>query len=83
MSSTLKPLQSEYRCSDTIEDLKRLSTVFEHVEKLLTLAASLHRKFSNAPRLSESIFADYYEFYLPKMGTGAGSGDIKHQVKNT
>ncbi|CAI0399895.1 unnamed protein product [Linum tenue] len=81
MSSTLKPLQTNRlsKGSDTIEDLKRLSTVFEHVEKLLTLAASLHRKFSNAPRLSESIFADYYEFYLPKMGTGAGSGDIKHQ----
>lgn len=64
--------------SEIIEDLRRLCVVFEHVEKLLTVAASLHRKFLQAPRLSEVIFSDYYNFYQPKMGSGSvgGSGDV-------
>mgnify|MGYP004703552805 CR=1 FL=1 len=62
--------------SEIIEDLTRLCVIFEHVEKLLTVAASLHRKFLQAPRLSEAIFSDFYNFYLPKMGTGSGSHDI-------
>lgn len=57
--------------SEIIEDLRRLCVVLEHVEKLLTVAASLHRKFLQAPRLSEAIFSDYYNFYLPRMGTGS------------
>lgn len=56
--------------SETIEDLRRLCVVFEHVEKLLTVAASLHRKLIRAPRLSREIFNDYYNFYIPTMGTG-------------
>lgn len=66
--------------SDFIEDSLRLCVIFEHVEKLLTLAASLHRKFMQAPRLSEAIFNDFFNFYLPKMGTvtaGADNNKVK------
>ncbi|XP_027176004.1 rab3 GTPase-activating protein catalytic subunit isoform X1 [Coffea eugenioides] len=78
MASTLKSLQRNSLSVDSeiIEDLTRLCVIFEHVEKLLTVAASLHRKFLQAPRLSEAIFSDFYNFYLPKMGTGSGSHDI-------
>lgn len=68
--------------SEIIEDVRRLCVVFEHVEKLVTLAASLHRKFLQAARLREAIFSDYYSFYLPKMGTGSVGGDI-HKVNAT
>ncbi|KAI7989290.1 putative UDP-N-acetylglucosamine--peptide N-acetylglucosaminyltransferase SPINDLY [Camellia lanceoleosa] len=61
--------------SEITEDVKWLCVVFEHVEKLLTVAASLHRKFLQAPRLSEVIFSDYYDFYLPTMGTGTVAGN--------
>ncbi|CAN1124259.1 Rab3 GTPase-activating protein catalytic subunit [Linum perenne] len=75
MASALKPLQSNNISNDSeaIDDLKRICLTFEHVEKLLTLAASLHRKFLDAPRLSQSIFTEYYSFYLPKMATGSQS----------
>ncbi|KAJ8543586.1 hypothetical protein K7X08_006109 [Anisodus acutangulus] len=63
--------------TEDIEDLKRLCAIFAHVENLITLAASLHHKFLQAPRLSESIFNDYYNFYLPKMGTVSIGGDEK------
>ncbi|KAK6927129.1 Rab3GAP catalytic subunit, conserved domain, partial [Dillenia turbinata] len=77
IASTLKPLQvassmhgtASSWSSEIIEDLRRLCDVFEHVEKLLTVAASLHRKFLQAPRLSEAFFGDFYDFYLPRMGT--------------
>ncbi|CAL5339731.1 unnamed protein product [Camellia sinensis] len=77
LASTLKHLQSNrlFVDSEITEDVKRLCVVFEHVEKLLTVAASLHRKFLQAPRLSEVIFSDYYDFYLPTMGTGAVAGN--------
>lgn len=79
MSSVLKPLQANNLSGDseTIEDLRRLCVVFEHVEKLLTVAASLHRKFLQAPRVSEAIFSDFYDFYLPKMGRGSGQDDVQ------
>ncbi|KAA8543714.1 hypothetical protein F0562_021540 [Nyssa sinensis] len=79
MASILKPLQANNLSvnSEITEDLKRLCVVFEHVEKLLTLAASLHRKFFQAPRLSEAIFSDYYNFYLPRMGTSSVGGDVE------
>ncbi|KAJ6692257.1 hypothetical protein OIU79_014085 [Salix purpurea] len=82
MASTLKPLQANRVSgnSETIEDLRRLCVIFEHVEKLLALAASLHRKFLQAPRLSETIFSDYYNFYLPRMGT-ASTGSLKVDEK--
>ncbi|KAK6935694.1 Rab3GAP catalytic subunit, conserved domain [Dillenia turbinata] len=69
IASTLKPLQANGWNSEIIEDLRRLCDVFEHVEKLLTVAASLHRKFLEEPRLSEEFFSDFYNFYLPRMGT--------------
>lgn len=79
MSSVLKPLQANNLSGDseTVEDLRRLCVVFEHVEKLLTVAASLHRKFLQAPRISEAIFSDFYDFYLPKMGRGSGQEDVQ------
>jgi hypothetical protein len=55
--------------SDLAGDLKRLCQVFEHIEKLLILAASIHRKLIDAPRLAQAIFADYFNYYLPKMGS--------------
>ncbi|XVF05790.1 hypothetical protein REPUB_Repub05bG0202900 [Reevesia pubescens] len=70
MASTLRPFE-------TIEDLRRLCVVFEHVEKLLTLAASLHRKFILAPRLAQAIFSDYYNFYLPTMGMSSTDVNVQ------
>lgn len=63
--------------SENIKDIRRLCVVFEHIEKLLTLAASLHRKFLQAPRLAEAIFNDYYSFYLPKMGMSSKEVDVQ------
>lgn len=57
--------------SETFEDLRRISVVFGHVEKLLTIVASLHRKFLQAPSMSEAIFTSYCEFYSKRMGTGS------------
>ncbi|KAG6680989.1 hypothetical protein I3842_13G070500 [Carya illinoinensis] len=73
MASVLKPVQANRLSagSEIFEDLRRLCGILEHVEKLLTVAASLHRKFLQAPRLSEAIFSDYYNFYLPRMRTGS------------
>ncbi|KAF3653540.1 Rab3 GTPase-activating protein catalytic subunit isoform 2 [Capsicum annuum] len=79
MAATLRCLRKNNLSVSTedIEDLKRLCTIFAHVENLITFAASLHQKFLQAPRLSESIFNDYYNFYLPKMGTTSIGGDEK------
>ncbi|KAJ0084916.1 hypothetical protein Patl1_31031 [Pistacia atlantica] len=79
MASVLKPLQVNNLSGDseTVEDLRRLCVVFEHIEKLLILAASLHRKFLHAPRLTEAIFNDYYNFYLPKMGMSSKEVDVQ------
>ncbi|KAL3518025.1 hypothetical protein ACH5RR_020614 [Cinchona calisaya] len=82
MASMLKFLQRNSLPVDSdeiIEDLTRLCVIFEHVEKILTVAASLHRKFLQAPRLSEAIFSDFCNFYLPKMGTGSQSCDIEKE----
>jgi Rab3 GTPase-activating protein catalytic subunit len=59
--------------SDMAGDLKRLCQVFEHIEKLLIFAASIHRKLIDAPRLAQSVFTDYFNYYLPKMGTSLES----------
>ncbi|KAL3838238.1 hypothetical protein ACJIZ3_022829 [Penstemon smallii] len=77
MASMLKYLQSHKTTvdSDVIEDLKRLCVTFEHIEKLISLAASFHRKFLQSPHLAQSFFSDYYDYYLPKMGTGSTHGD--------
>ncbi|XP_044482414.1 rab3 GTPase-activating protein catalytic subunit isoform X2 [Mangifera indica] len=79
MASVLKPLQLNNLSGDSenIKDIRRLCVVFEHIEKLLTLAASLHRKFLQAPRLAEAIFNDYYSFYLPKMGMSSKEVDVQ------
>lgn len=63
--------------SETIEDLRRLSTIFGHVEKLMTVAASLHRKFLHAPSIAEAIFSDYHKFHSRKMGTSLNGEDDK------
>ncbi|XP_052185532.1 uncharacterized protein LOC127797071 isoform X2 [Diospyros lotus] len=79
MASTLRPLQANHISvnGEITEDLRRLCVVFEHVEKLLAAAVSLHRKFLQAPRLSEAVFSDYYSFYQPKMGTGTTEGNTE------
>ncbi|XP_078160295.1 rab3 GTPase-activating protein catalytic protein isoform X3 [Carex rostrata] len=88
LGSSLKSLQGNQLDKDElIGDLKQLCTVFEHIEKLVILAASIYRKLADAPRLSEAIFTDYFNFYLPKMGTGLTSicydkeFDSKQEVK--
>lgn len=72
MASALRALQVNHLSGDseTIEDLRRLTVAFEQVEKLLTLAASLHRKLIQAPRLSREIFNDYHNFYIQTKGKG-------------
>lgn len=77
LASLLKPLQANLISADSefTEDSRRLCVIFEHVEKLLTVAASLHRKFVQAPCLSEAIFNDFFDFYLPKMGTDTVGAD--------
>ncbi|KAF8396974.1 hypothetical protein HHK36_018611 [Tetracentron sinense] len=91
MASALKPLQSNPLPDkgEIVDDIRRLCVVFANVEKLLILAASIHRKLSQAPRLSEAIFGDC-NFYLLRMGTGMGSNgqmsrtlefDLKQQVR--
>ncbi|PPR83224.1 hypothetical protein GOBAR_AA37484 [Gossypium barbadense] len=81
MASTLRPLQANLLSgnSEKIGDLKRLCVALEHVEKLLTLAASLRHKFIQAPRVYEAIFSDYYDFYLPNMGKGSADVDIQKE----
>ncbi|KAL0340637.1 UNVERIFIED_CONTAM: Rab3 GTPase-activating protein catalytic subunit [Sesamum radiatum] len=81
MASTLKYFQSHSTISDSdvIEDLRRLCTTFGHIEKLILLAASLHRKFLQSPHLAEAIFSDCYDYYLPNMGTGSAKGDTKKE----
>ncbi|CAN4098701.1 unnamed protein product [Withania somnifera] len=79
MAATFRCLQKNSFSIGTedIEDVKRLCAIFDQVENLITLAASLHQKFLHAPCLAESIFNDYYNFYLPKMGTVSIGGDEK------
>ncbi|XP_073315050.1 uncharacterized protein [Primulina huaijiensis] len=78
MGSILKYLQThDLIGDDVIEDLTRLCTTFEHVEKLILVAASLHHKFLESPHLTQAIFNDYYDYYLPKMGTGSVQVDTK------
>ncbi|XP_073019709.1 uncharacterized protein [Primulina eburnea] len=78
MGSMLKHLQThDIIGDDGIEDLTRLCTTFEHIEKLILLAASLHHKFLQSPHLAQAIFNDYYNYYLPKMGTGSAQGDTQ------
>ncbi|XP_027337979.1 rab3 GTPase-activating protein catalytic subunit [Abrus precatorius] len=90
LASALRPLQVNRLSADseTFEDLRRLTVAFERVEKLLTFAASLHRKLIQAPRLSREIFTGYYNFYIQTTGTGLTEDiaekefDKKHEVRN-
>ncbi|XP_024981654.1 rab3 GTPase-activating protein catalytic subunit [Cynara cardunculus var. scolymus] len=77
LASVLRPLQANKLPGDIeiIEDIRRLCVVFEHVEKLIMVAASLHRKFLQAPHLAQAIFVDFYDFYVRKMGKGSVKGD--------
>lgn len=61
--------------SETINDLRRLCSIFGNVEKLMTVAASLHRKFQKASSLSQAIFTDYCKFHAKTMGTGSKEED--------
>ncbi|KAJ4972408.1 hypothetical protein NE237_005507 [Protea cynaroides] len=81
IASILKPLQANVFPNkvEMIDDLRRLCIIFEHVEKLLILAASVHRNLSRAPRLSEAIFDDCYSFYSPRMGTGTLGSDARKE----
>ncbi|KAL2227630.1 UNVERIFIED_CONTAM: Rab3 GTPase-activating protein catalytic subunit [Sesamum indicum] len=81
MASILKYMQSYNTTSDSevIEDLSRLCVTFEHIEKLILLAASLHCKFLQSPHLVEAIFSDYYDYYLQEMGTGSSQGDKRKE----
>lgn len=73
MASILKYFKAHNTASDSelLEDLRRLCTTFEHIEKLILLATSLHVKFLQSPYLSQAIFNDCYDFYLPNMGTSS------------
>ncbi|ESW18813.1 hypothetical protein PHAVU_006G072400 [Phaseolus vulgaris] len=90
MTSALRPLQVNRLSGDseTIEDLRRLTGTHERVEKLFTLAASLHRKLLKAPRLSREIFSDYYNFYVQTTAKGFTEDigekefDKKHEVRD-
>ncbi|XP_018473051.2 uncharacterized protein LOC108844314 isoform X2 [Raphanus sativus] len=61
----------------TVKDLRRLCVVFEHVEKLVTVAASLHKKFLETPRLAQVIFSDFYGTYVPIMGINSNDEENK------
>ncbi|XP_043724681.1 rab3 GTPase-activating protein catalytic subunit isoform X2 [Telopea speciosissima] len=81
IASILKPLQANVMPEkvEMVGDLRRLCVIFEHVEKLLILAASMHRRLSQAPRLSETIFADCYSYYSPRMGAGELGSNIQKE----
>ncbi|KAJ8423948.1 hypothetical protein Cgig2_014424 [Carnegiea gigantea] len=81
MASMLRPLQANqlYQDSESFEDLKRLCVIFEHVQRLTILAASLHQKFILAPQLAREIFTDYYNFYLLKTGKSAQNVEVHEE----
>ncbi|KAL6580892.1 hypothetical protein OROMI_006815 [Orobanche minor] len=85
MASTLKYLQSHKttRDNDNIGDLRRLCITFEHIEKLILLAASLRSKFLHSLHLAQAIFSDCYEYYQLNMGTGSEQGGIKKEFDKT
>jgi Rab3 GTPase-activating protein catalytic subunit len=65
----------------TVKDLKRLCMVFENVEKLVAVAASIHRKFLDASRLAQVIFSDFYGVYAPTMGMSANDEENKSRTE--
>lgn len=83
VASLLRPLQGNQlsRDCEVFEDLKQLCATFANIERFTILAASLHRKFIQAPRLSREIFSDYNNFYPLKMGNSAVEGDIPKEFE--
>ncbi|KAL9238906.1 hypothetical protein vseg_013274 [Gypsophila vaccaria] len=83
MASMLRPLQANQLSQDSeiLGDLRRLCVIFEHVERLTIMAASLHRKLIHAPRLCSAIFSDYYNCYLPRMGNGTVESDFDQKFE--
>ncbi|KAM1254937.1 hypothetical protein ACFX2G_029818 [Malus domestica] len=74
LASALRSLQANRLSagSETIEDIRQLCSVFEHVEKPLIVAASLHMASSCKPYDSMiAIFSDCCSFYFPRMGTSS------------
>ncbi|CAE6247726.1 unnamed protein product [Arabidopsis arenosa] len=65
----------------TVKDLKRLCMVFENVEKLVAVAASIHRKFLDASRLAQVIFSDFYGIYAPTMGMSSNDEENKSRTE--
>ena len=63
-----------------VKDLRRLCVAFEHVEKLVMVAASLHRKFLDASRLAQVIFSDFYALYVPMMGINSNDEENKSRT---
>ncbi|KAL1542337.1 rab3 GTPase-activating protein catalytic subunit-like isoform X1 [Salvia divinorum] len=92
IASVLRIFLAQNTTTDTelLEDLRRLSTTFEHIEKLVLLAASLHVKFLQSPYLGQAIFTDCFNFYLPNMGTSSANAhndtqrefDKKQQIRS-
>ncbi|KAL6503627.1 hypothetical protein OROGR_025550 [Orobanche gracilis] len=89
MASTLKYLQCNdiaqkiARDNDDIEDLRRLCITFEHIEKLIILAASLRSKFLHSLHLAQAIFSDCYEYFQLNMGTVSEQCCIKKEFDTT
>ncbi|GAB2274265.1 hypothetical protein Dimus_009030 [Dionaea muscipula] len=81
IASMLRPLQANQvsQGSEVFQDLQRLCVIFEQVEKLVHLAASVHRKLLQAPRLSGAIFSCCYKFYLPRTGNGSSRSVGVHE----
>ncbi|XP_023644136.1 rab3 GTPase-activating protein catalytic subunit isoform X2 [Capsella rubella] len=83
MKSTLGALQRNNLPdkAKTVKDLKRLCMAFENVEKLVTVAASIHRKFLDASRLAQVIFSDFYTIYAPTMGMNSNDEETKSRTE--
>lgn len=81
VASKLRTLEVNQLTDENLQDLRRLCEILEHVEKLTHAAASFHRKFVHAPRLSKAMFDDYYKFYLPRMGNRSSDTAIPEELK--
>ncbi|VVB16464.1 unnamed protein product [Arabis nemorensis] len=66
--------------AQTVKDLRRLCVVFEKVERLVTVAASLHRKFLGASRLAQVVFSDFFGIYGPTMGMSSNDEENKSRT---
>ncbi|XP_051143274.1 uncharacterized protein LOC127259743 isoform X2 [Andrographis paniculata] len=81
IASVLRFMQS-YNATqdpDVIGNLHQICSTFEHTEKLLILAASLHRKFLEASHLAEAIFDNYYDYNFLKMKNDWAQSDAEKE----